>query len=734
MRTCGARLGSWLGSWSAIGPRLDDLPADVPADVPTDARPGIGRSGRPLMVARKPPGERKKRSAEQLARSQRDISVSEFFEKNTHLLGFDNPLRALMTTVKEGVDNALDACEEAGVLPDVTIEITRTVDLADIDAADPRAFCGFTGDEIPFLDGDAFADGDAGSSPPGDATGVNASAPGDGGGAQVHGQDHGDAADAATGIADTGDEGKRAAAARLGAERRIVGGLFQRGLFDESASLDDEPDADRTASASRAGTGSDSADSAGTGATAAGTKNGAAKKKKRGVAAPAESYTVAIQDNGPGIVAAQVAKIFGKLLYGSKFHRLRQSRGQQGIGISAAGMYGQQTTGRPVRILTRTGKNRPAHYFEVLLDVKGNKPDVRVQETREWDHGQGTRVVIEMKAKHQRGQHSVDTYLAYTAVANPHVTLRYRDPEGKWTIYHRASQTLPVEPREVKPHPYGVELGNFLRMLQSSDQKKVGGFLQNEFCRVSRKTGDEIAKIAGVNMTTWLSRVQGDDARRLHAALSQVKIMNPPTDCISPIGEDLLIESLARDYPDAFLRAVTRSPAVYRGNPFQVEVALAYGKGVPADGPATILRFANRVPLLYKGNACAIGKVVNEIPWKKSYGVEQARGAPPSGPLVLVVHLASVWVPFTSESKDAVAHVPEILKEIKRAVMECARALGRHLKAERRHADALKKRDYIAKYIPKISEALQGILEYDDAERDATTAQLVEILNRSRKL
>ncbi len=713
---CGAQLVSWL----AIGPSLRDMPTDV--------RPRIARSGRPLMVARKPPGERKKRSAEQLARSQRDISVSEFFEKNTHLLGFDNPLRALMTTVKEGVDNALDACEEAGVLPDVTIEITRTVDLADIESADPRAFCGFTGDEIPFSDGDTFGDGETGSASSGDATGVNASAQGDGGDPDVHG----DAAVAATGAAGAGDQGTRAAAARVGAEKRIVGGLFQRGLFDESASLDDEPkpepDADGTASASRAGAGSGA-----TGATAAGTKNGAAKKK-RGVAAPAESYTVAIQDNGPGIVAAQVAKIFGKLLYGSKFHRLRQSRGQQGIGISAAGMYGQQTTGRPVRILTRTGKNRPAHYFEVLLDVKGNKPDVRVQETREWDHGQGTRVVIEMKAKHQRGQHSVDTYLAYTAVANPHVTLRYRDPEGKWTIYHRASQTLPVEPREVKPHPYGVELGNFLRMLQSSDQKKVGGFLQNEFCRVSRKTGDEIAKIAGVNMTTWLSRVQGDDARRLHAALSEVKIMNPPTDCISPIGEDLLIESLARDYPDAFLRAVTRSPAVYRGNPFQVEVALAYGKGVPADGPATILRFANRVPLLYKGNACAIGKVVNEIPWKKSYGVEQARGAPPSGPLVLVVHLASVWVPFTSESKDAVAHVPEILKEIKRAVMECGRALGRHLKAERRHADALKKRDYIAKYIPKISEALQGILEYDDAERDATTAQLVEILNRSRKL
>jgi len=653
------------------------------------------------MVSRKASGDRKKRSAEQLAKSQRDISVSEFFEKNTHLLGFDNPLKALMTTVKEGVDNALDACEEAGVLPDVTVEITRSVDLEEIEARDPRAFCGFTGEEIVFGAGDGDADGDGcGQSGRGDA---------------------GAAAGEASGAGSSDQLAERAAALRTGTERRAAGGLFQRGLFDADASLSEDEEAANVAAEEAATKGAPG-------------RNGSAKKKKRGVAAPAESYVVAIEDNGPGIVAAQVAKIFGKLLYGSKFHRLRQSRGQQGIGISAAGMYGQQTTGRPVRILTRTGKARPAHYFEILLDVKGNKPDVRVQETRDWDHDQGTRVVIEMKAKYQRGQRSVDTYLASTAVANPHVTLRYRDPDGKWTVYRRASHTLPEEPREVKPHPYGVELGNFLRMLQSSDQKKVGGFLQNEFCRVSRKTGDEIAKIAGVNMTTWLSRVQGDDARRLHAALSKVKIMNPPTDCISPIGEDLLIESLARDYPDAFLRAVTRAPSVYRGNPFQVEVALAYGKGIPADGPATILRFANRVPLLYKSNACAIAKVVNQIPWKKSYGVEQSRGAPPSGPLVLVVHLASVWVPFTSESKEAVAHYPEILKELKLAIMDCGRALGRHLKAERRHADALKKRDYIAKYIPKISEALQGILEFDDRERDATTEHLVEILNRSRKL
>ena len=636
---------------------------------------------------------RKTRSAEQLAKSQRDISVSEFFEKNRHLLGFDNPKKALMTTVKEGVDNALDACEEAGVLPDITVEITRVVDLERFAAADAEYRCGFSGDVIVAQDvsGNGKAAADASS-----AAGVGA-AP-----ATAHRE-----------------------------------GVFQRGLFDAEPTVGDE---DGTANGSGgSGDGAEGDGAEGDGAEGGGATNGkdagkkGARKRKGGIAAPAESYVVTIEDNGPGIVVEQVAKIFGKLLYGSKFHRLRQSRGQQGIGISAAGMYGQQTTGRPVKIWTRTADKRPAHYFEVLLDVKGNKPDVPVQETREWDHGRGTRVEIEMKAKYQRGQRSVDTYLACTAVANPHVTLRYRDPDGVWTIYERASKTLPVEPREVKPHPDGVELGMFLRMLGNSQEKKVGGFLQNEFCRISAKVAKEICDHAGLNTTTWLSRVLGPDQHKLHEALTQPKLMRPPTDCISPIGEDLLIESLAREYPKAFLRAVTRPPTVYRGNAFQVEVALAYGDGIPSDGPATVLRFANRVPLLYQQGACGISKAVNSAPWS-NYGIQQSRGAPPSGPLVLVVHLASVWVPFTSESKEAVAHYDEIIKELRRAVMDCGRALGRHVKAEKRLKDAFKKRDYIAKYIPKISFALQKILEFDDRERDATTEVLREVLDRSRKL
>ena len=655
---------------------------------------------------------RKRRTAEELAANQREISVSEFFTKNSHLLGFDSPLRALMTTVKEGVDNALDACEEAGVLPDVTVTITRVKDVDEIEAKKQVAVCGFTGVELEHgVPSSARSDADPHAEDPSDDESTNA--------------------DGLLPSAAPEEPVETAAAARRASA--AAGSVFRQTLFDHSEDEDEDGTAGETDSGSEnSGNESSGNESSDRAVTATKTKK-SRKTKGRSATAEAESYLVVIEDNGPGIVVAQIGKIFGKLLYGSKFHRLRQSRGQQGIGISAAGMYGQMTTGKPVRIFSRTGPRKAAHYVEVSIDTARNQPQILVSEPREWNHGRGTRVEIELKAKYQRGQRSVDKYLRATALANPHITLRYRDPHGDWVVYERAVQKLPPEPREVKPHPEGVELGIFQQMLQTTQEQKLGGFLTNAFCRVSQKGAAEICSHTSVTPKSWIKGVSSAQAQELHEAIAKVKFINPPTDCISPIGEGLLIDSLSREYPEAFLKAVTRSPAVYRGNPFQVEVALAHGKGIPADGAATVLRFANRVPLLYQQGACVITKAVNEIRWS-NYKVQQPRGGSPQGPLLLIVHLASVWVPFTSESKEAVASYDEIKDEIKRAVMDCGRTLGRHISAVNRERDALKKRDYIARYIPKIAEALQGILEFDAAELESTTETLKTVLDRSRKL
>ncbi len=458
--------------------------------------------------------------------------------------------------------------------------------------------------------------------------------------------------------------------------------------------------------------------------------------KKRGIAAPPERYVVSVEDNGPGIVREQVAKIFGKLLYGSKFHRLRQSRGQQGIGISAAGMYGQLTTGKPVRIWSRTGRKKKAHFIEMHMDLRKNAPEVTRDEEVEWPRAfdSGTRVEIELEAKYQKGAKSVDDYLRQTALANPHVTIKYTDPEGETTEIPRAVKALPELPREIQPHPYGVELGMLIQMMKATESRKIKAFLQNEFSRVSPRTAGEICAKAGLNPTAWVARIAREEADRLHKALSEVKIQNPPTDCVSPIGEEAIAKALQRERPGSWVHAVTRPPSVYRGNPFCVEAGVAWGgEGVPAEELATLYRFANRVPLLYQQSACAVSKAVLSCPWR-NYGVDQSRGALPSGPLLVFVHLASVWVPFTSESKEAIAHYPEILKEIRLAVMECGRSLGQQLSRQRRMVDAQKKKDYIAAYLPHIVAALTEILSLDEKAQKGATRNLTEILEKSRSM
>jgi DNA topoisomerase-6 subunit B len=525
--------------------------------------------------ARKPAGSYG--TAETIAQKQREISVSEFFAKNRHMLGFDSPTRAILTAVKEAVDNSLDACEEAGLPPDIRVELHEIAE---------------------------------------------------------------------------------------------------------------------------------------------------------------DRYKVVVEDSGPGIVKAQVPKIFGKLLYGSKFHELRQSRGQQGIGISAAVMYSQLTTGKAVKITSRTGAKSKAHLYELQIDTKKNAPIVLDDGPVEWERPHGTRIEMEMEAVYQKGKRSVDQYLHQVALANPHADIRYtapNQPDGP-VHYARLSDQLPPPSIPIRPHPYGVELGVLIEMMQTSHARNVAAFLSHEFSRMSAKIAQEVLKFAGVSPSTKPGRVTRDQAEAIIKAFGQVKIMRPPTDCLSVVGEDLLTKSLQREVSAAFYTAVTRPPTVYRGNPFQIEAALAYGGSeLPGDEIVQLYRFANRAPLIYQQSACAISHAVMNTAWK-SYGIDQSKGALPTAPMIIMVQIASVWVPFTSESKEAVAHYDDIIKEIKLALQECGRRLGAFIRRGARERDELKKRSYIEKYIPHIGIALQEILGISESEEKKVVETLVDTLERSRKL
>ncbi|HEV3138636.1 MAG TPA: DNA topoisomerase VI subunit B [Pirellulales bacterium] len=612
-------------------------------------------------------GHRRKRraTAHSMAASQRDISVSEFFAKNRHLLGFDNPRKALLTTIKEAVDNSLDACEEAGILPEIWVHIEQT---------------------------------------------------------------------------------------------------------------------------------------------------------------ETNRYKVGIQDNGPGILKKQIPLIFGKLLYGSKFHRLRMSRGQQGIGISAAGMYGVLTTGKPVKIISKVSQRKPAHYYEIKIDTKKNLPEILngggdgvdippgeagskyIQkhgiEWIELDHG--TRVTIELEGRFHRGRGSVDDYLEQTAIANPHVTLHYLDPESgagqsDERLYERSTSVLPREPKEIKPHPYGIELGMLVTMLQDAKAMTLSQFLTSSFSRVSPGVASRICETAGLSTRANTTKIGRNEADKLFQAIMQTKIGAPATDCISPIGEELLLKGLHHVVPGEFYIASTRPPAVYRGNPFQIEVALAYGgmssaSRVPLDtltellgesdartlrqflsstfyglgseaadailkeasiGPRTspgklkaaeiaklheamrsvnleagqtmnVLRYANRVPLQFQPAACAITQMVMQTNWR-AYGLTQSRGQLPSGPVTIMVHMASVWVPFTSESKEAIASYPEIQKELRLGLQSVGRKLGMYLRRRLKVKQEGERRNIFLRYLGEVAIAVS---EINRADRKKLYDQLLLVAKR----
>ncbi|WP_251330472.1 DNA topoisomerase VI subunit B [Haloplanus pelagicus] len=691
--------------------------------------------------------------AEELAENQRAISIAEFFEKNKHMLGFDSGARGLVTAVKEAVDNALDATEEAGIAPDIYVEITEVGDY----------------------------------------------------------------------------------------------------------------------------------------------------------------YRLVVEDNGPGITKEQLPRVFGKLLYGSRFHSREQTRGQQGIGISAAVLYSQLTSGKPAKITSRTQGSAEAEYFELVIDTDDNEPEIRAEETTSWDRPHGTRIELEMEAN-MRARTQLHDYVKHTAVVNPHARVELREPGLDEPLkFERGTDRLPAETEEIRPHPHGVELGTLLKMLEATESYSLSGFLQGEFTRVGGKTstkvcdrfrdrhfgremawttpsphdaadvedavvdavanksaeatdrfaervaetaGDreriahhELVEIVDTHADTaeaefdetfgdtvrgnavdaaWAeltrsdlltaslydrvddatstrkddatirglaerladkfaeaddprhratrddlvayvdrsaNRVEeaedvtlGDTARgnvveacwavmrtvpddlpnvktvagdrdtasELLDAMRKTDILAPPTDCLSPITADLVEAGLRKEFDADFFAAASRDAEVHGGDPFIVEAGIAYGGDLEDGGSADVMRFANRVPLVYQRGACAITDVVKEIGWR-NYGLDQPGGRGlPSGPAVLMIHVASTNVPFTSESKDAVANVPEIEDEIELAIREAARDLKSYLNRRRSLEKRRRKQEVLGRILPEMADKLS---EVTGRERPNIDGALGRIMN-----
>ncbi len=270
------------------------------------------------------------------------------------------------------------------------------------------------------------------------------------------------------------------------------------------------------------------------------------------------------------------------MLYGSKFHRLKQSRGQQGIGISAAGLYAQLTTGKPVTITSKTGKGRPAYRIELRIDAKRNQPDVVKDVTVEWEKEHGTRVELELVAAYRGGRTGVEAYLEQTVVANPHLGLTYHPPQGGDPDLPSRVRPAPARAGGDQAHPHGVELGMFLAMLHDSPGKSVKEVLMDDFSRVSASIAEKICSIAKVKPGVSAAKLFGDDVDRLHKALGEVKVMAPSASCVVPIGEELLVEGLKRRFKADVYISCTRPPLRLSRQSLRGRGGVGLRRGAPA--------------------------------------------------------------------------------------------------------------------------------------------------------
>ena len=501
--------------------------------------------------------------AEKMAANQKQVAISEFFEKNKHFLGFDTLNRALITAVKEAVDNALDACEEARILPDIVVKISK---------------------------------------------------------------------------------------------------------------LDNKKDI----------------------------------------------LQLEVEDNGPGIPRASIEKVFGQLLFGSRFHAIRQSRGQQGIGITGVVMYSQLTTGDPTHVESKIAKEATAVSVDIGLDTRKNKAIKSNQDRIDWgEKVHGLKVKTKMKAKYQRGRQSVWQYLRMTSIVNPHADILFIDPDGERHHWQRVTERLPGRVEAIKPHPNGIELGQLQRLCSESSESRMTTFLRRTFSGVSGRAAKELCEVSELEEKLKPKTLKPQQVRALLEAFQgerlmkgkPVKLLNPPTSCLSPIEELLIKKGLSKTIDSKFVTTMTRAPSVTQGNPFQVEVGLIFGDGMAADKPVEILRFANRVPLMYQQGGCLLTKAIESVDWRQ-YGLDQAGGrGVPKGPAAILVHLASTNVQFTSEAKEALSDNETVMEEARKAMLEMGRGLRKHLEKQKKMGKTKEKFELINDIIPAIAKKSAALLE-----------------------
>ena len=520
---------------------------------------------------------------ELVAKNITSSSTAEYFAKNLQQVGFSSPTKAVLTTLKEAVDNSLDACEEAGILPDIKITVNK-----------------------------------------------------------------------------------------VGA----------------------------------------------------------------GASKTSDLVEITVEDNGPGIDQDDLAKVYGEYLASSKFGRGRATRGQQGIGISAATTWAQLTNAKGAKVTSKTKAMRKAVRAIVDVDIKGNKGIVKNKETIDWDRPHGVKVEFKIDGRIQlNGDGGILTYLEGTTLVNPHVKISYKLLDNDWVHIERVAEQVPEVPAATLPHPHTMKLGEFITHAGLFGKIEFGKFLKTGFSRVQDSTLKEFIKNGMPKnlINTPTSALNQEQLKTVYQVIQKTELQAPSTRSVLTIGEESLAKSILRLGDVDFFSVVARKPRIADSKPVVVEVALArfLNRG-GGDEQVQLLRFANRVPLQFDKGACAITAAVETVNWR-AYGLQQSKNSLPVGSYVFAVSVVSPFIKFKNASKETIDSSDELVEEIRRALMQAGQKLSRHIRRESKEADLERKIAHIEQFGPILIEYLGKITNAKESRKKKAEEGLKKLLGRDAK-
>ena len=697
--------------------------------------------------------------AAELAEGQRAISIAEFFDKNKQMLGFDSGARGLVTAVKEAVDNALDATEEAGIKPDISVEITESGDYYKLVVEDNGP--GITREQIPKIFGKLLY------------------------GSRFHSR-----------VQARGQQGIGISAAVLYAQKTSgkpakITSRTQRADHAQYFELIIDTDTNEpeiSVEAERSPGESDLSPTHGTRIELEMEANMRARQqlhdyiqhtavvnpharlvldepgfdeprryeRVEGAELPAETEEIRPHPHGVELgtlitmlEATESYSVSGFLQ--GEFTRVGSKTSTKVLDNFRDRYFGREMgwsvpTGADVG-LEATIEDAVANKGAEATAVFAERVGETLSERERTAHSE-LRAVVDTVGDDIEGEFG-------TTFGD---TVRENAVEAAWGVlttdidadlYRLVGDATSTRKDDATVAGLADRLADKFREAggtHRTTRSKLEDYvdrsanqLVSEDVSFGETARENVVSAAWQAMRTVpddvpkVSRIADDrDAvSELLDAMRATDILAPPTNCLSPITAELVEAGLRKEFDADFYAAATRDAEVHGGDPFVVEAGIAYG-GEIEDGTANLLRFANRVPLVYQRGACATTDVLKRIGWR-NYGLDQPGGSGiPSGPAVVMIHVASTNVPFTSESKDAVANIPAIEDEIELAVREAARELKSFLKKRRSMEKRREKQDVLGRILPEMADKLSEVTGQTRPNIDGALARIMNNVSVER--